>query len=191
MYLVREAAPTDALGIADVHVRSWQAAYRGQMPDAFLDQLDVHERARRWATILSSDDSLEWVATNAGGSIVAFASLMPSRDANSKDTAEDTAEGTLEGALELAALYVAPEHLRHGIGTLLMEAVDARARDLEARVMTLWVLESNTAARRFYEAHDFTPDGAVKLDDRFGDFTLRKLRYRRRWDEDPERTEWR
>jgi hypothetical protein len=31
----------DADAIAPVHVRSWQAAYRGFMPDEVLDGLDV------------------------------------------------------------------------------------------------------------------------------------------------------
>ncbi|HEY1808803.1 MAG TPA: hypothetical protein VGG42_09585 [Acidobacteriaceae bacterium] len=36
---LRLAEPPDAMAAARVHVRSWQAAYRGLMPDAFLDQL--------------------------------------------------------------------------------------------------------------------------------------------------------
>jgi RimJ/RimL family protein N-acetyltransferase len=44
--------------------------------------------------------------------------------------------------------------------------------------VTLWVLDSNARARRFYEAAGFRPDGAVKVDDSHG-FVLRELRYRR------------
>jgi ribosomal protein S18 acetylase RimI-like enzyme len=43
---------------------------------------------------------------------------------------------------------------------------------------TLWVLDTNARARRFYEAAGFRADGAEKPDDR-GTFTLREVRYRR------------
>ncbi|MDD9942883.1 MAG: hypothetical protein OXU20_17720, partial [Myxococcales bacterium] len=45
--------------------------------------------------------------------------------------------------------------------------------------VVLWVLEGNRRARSFYEASQFVSDGTLKLDDRWGDFVLRELRYRR------------
>ena len=42
---IRRALADDALGVATVHVRSWQAAYRGLMPDVYLDPLVVGELA--------------------------------------------------------------------------------------------------------------------------------------------------
>jgi hypothetical protein len=34
--LLRRAEPGDAMDVARVHVRSWQAGYRGLLPDAIL-----------------------------------------------------------------------------------------------------------------------------------------------------------
>jgi hypothetical protein len=45
---IRPATAEDAAGIAAVHVRSWQVAYRGQLPDALLDSLSVDQRTRWW-----------------------------------------------------------------------------------------------------------------------------------------------
>ena len=42
--VVRLAHVDDAAGIADVHVRSWQEAYAGIVPDSYLTGLDAHER---------------------------------------------------------------------------------------------------------------------------------------------------
>ena len=42
---IRAAVAADARGIAEVHVRSWQAAYRGQIPDSVLAGLSVDARA--------------------------------------------------------------------------------------------------------------------------------------------------
>jgi hypothetical protein len=40
---IRLASPadTDARAVAEVHVRSWQAAYRGLLPQDYLDGLDL------------------------------------------------------------------------------------------------------------------------------------------------------
>jgi hypothetical protein len=47
--LLRAATPRDALGVARVHVRSWQLAYRGLLPDDYLDQLTPANRARGYS----------------------------------------------------------------------------------------------------------------------------------------------
>ena len=44
---VQRATLDDVPDVARIHVRSWQRAYRGQMPDSVLDSLDVEQRATR------------------------------------------------------------------------------------------------------------------------------------------------
>ncbi|MGH9204942.1 MAG: GNAT family N-acetyltransferase, partial [Acidimicrobiales bacterium] len=56
MRTVRTAQAGDKQAVAGVHVRSWQAAYRGLMPDAYLDGLDPDDRAARYT--FGSDDPL-------------------------------------------------------------------------------------------------------------------------------------
>ena len=41
---VRRATPEDGAALAAVEVRSWRAAYRGLMPDAFLDGISEAEK---------------------------------------------------------------------------------------------------------------------------------------------------
>ena len=48
MRTVRSANLDDCAAIAAVHVRAWRAAYRGHMPDEFLDRLDIGERTEMW-----------------------------------------------------------------------------------------------------------------------------------------------
>jgi hypothetical protein len=43
---------------------------------------------------------------------------------------------------------------------------------------TLWVLDANERARRFYEAGGWSTDGAAKIDDSHG-FPIVEVRYRR------------
>jgi len=41
--VIRLAEPPDAIGVAQVHVRSWQLGCRGLMPDDYLDQLQSED----------------------------------------------------------------------------------------------------------------------------------------------------
>ncbi|HVD02834.1 MAG TPA: GNAT family N-acetyltransferase [Candidatus Dormibacteraeota bacterium] len=50
-------------------------------------------------------------------------------------------------------LYVAPSQSRHGLGSRLV----ATAKERAPGGLQLWTFESNLAARRFYERHQFVP----------------------------------
>jgi len=161
---VRDAIVDDADAIAYVHVRTWQTAYRGIVPDAYLDRLNERARSKVWSEMLEEGhDALVGVR---GERVVGFADWGPSRD------------GDGAGAAELYAIYVLASEWGTGIGpVLLAAAVDAMRPS--AGEATLWVLADNARARRFYEREGWFADGATKDDDR-GDFVLHEVRYRRR-----------
>ena len=62
---LRLANPSDAHGLAEMHVATWQVAYRGLLPDDFLDGLTVAARAERWQQILTNSPRQTWVACEA------------------------------------------------------------------------------------------------------------------------------
>jgi hypothetical protein len=73
-FVIREASIEDAAAIADLHVRSWQAAYRGIVPDVILDGLSVEARRNFWTRTIGraftdpSNDARIWVIeANARG----------------------------------------------------------------------------------------------------------------------------
>jgi ribosomal protein S18 acetylase RimI-like enzyme len=163
--LVRSARAGDAPAIARVHVRSWQHTYRGIVPDAVLAALDETRRAADWRAWLTADGQDALVAEH-GTELVGFCSLGPARDADA-----------LPGTGEVLGIYVAPEHVRRGVGRSLLTAALARARGRHD-ALTLWVFEDNGDARRFYEAFGFELEGArerVAL----GGAAIAKVRYRR------------
>ena len=169
--LVRRASSKDAAQIAEVHVRSWQRAYRGLIPQDYLDRLDPAQRVARWEQVLASVDLPAGgvqVAENESD-LLGFVSFGPSRD--------DDAEGQrLVG--EIMAIYLAPAAWGQGLGRELMTAALADLGAAGYAQATLWVLESNERARGFYVAAGFKPDGMVKEDESRG-FLLREVRYRR------------
>ncbi|WP_222850003.1 GNAT family N-acetyltransferase [Trebonia kvetii] len=168
--MVRPARVEDAGQIALVHVRSWQGAYRGLIPQAFLDGLDVAQRTRTWERALAETDNPRAgvLVADDGGSVVGFVGYFPSRDPD--------ADPDLIG--EIGAIYVLPGAWGGGSGRRLMEAALGRLAGAGFTQVTLWVLDSNDRARRFYEAGGWSADGAAKQDDSRG-FPLSEVRYRR------------
>ena len=53
---IRRALPSDAPGIARVHVESWRSTYVGIVPDDYLASLDCRERERIWRRLISYDE---------------------------------------------------------------------------------------------------------------------------------------
>ena len=156
---VRRASVEDARAIAEIHVRSWRAAYRGLVPDAVLEELSVEQRERSWGALLDEGGSSAFtLVAERERRLVGFCSVAtPSRD-------DDAGARTCE----VAALYVEPDLRRTGIGGALLEAALADVRAAEWRSVTLWLLAGNDSARAFYERFGFAPDGAGKANERLG-----------------------
>jgi GNAT superfamily N-acetyltransferase len=160
---VRTATVPDARAIETIRVRTWRAAYRDVLPAGELDAMAIDET--RWVQRLT-EPPRGWgmfVAEEAGGP-VGFAVTGPSRD-----------EG---GTGELYAIYVEPEHWSTGAGRALIERCEQEL-SLAYTEATLWVLEDNPRARRFYERAGWLPDGARKAEERWGVRTP-EVRYRKR-----------
>jgi len=166
---IRPARMEDVPEIAFVHVRSWQAAYRGLLPQAYLDGLDPGQRIGQWERSLSATD---WsrggtLVADADGRLSGFVSYGPARDG---------ADSTRAG--EIYAIYLMPAAWDEGIGRQLMAAALDRLGEARFDQVILWVLDSNVRARRFYEAGGWLADGGAKRDDSFG-VSMTEVRYRR------------
>lgn len=166
---IREATPADAVPIADLHVRAWRATYRGQMSDAYLDGLTVEDRLPNlvWSLEHPPADWRMWVAEE-DGAIVGFASTGPSMDADAKPS---------DRIAELFAIYVEPARIGTGLGRALFDHAVDDLRSRRFAAATLWVLETNALARRFYVAAGWTEDGATTTE-RVDCENLPTVRYR-------------
>ena len=70
-----------------------------------------------------------------------------------------------EHGLELEKLYVARAARRTGLGTRLLDLVEAEATARQAAYITLWTDSRFAAAHAFYKAHGFRRSGRRELDD--------------------------
>jgi GNAT superfamily N-acetyltransferase len=162
---IRPASPDDATAIETIRVRGWRAAYRHVFPAADLDALPVDPE--RWRSrLLVPPPGWSTIVCEHDGRVVGFASTGPSRD---------------EDALgELYAIYVDPDAWSTGAGRGLMESAE-RTLAGEYRAALLWVLEDNPRGRTFYERAGWAPDGARKVQERFG-VRAAEVRYRKDFD---------
>lgn len=61
---ITKATAHDCAAIASILVKSWQAAYRGIMPNELLDGLSVQQREEGWRRHLNSGGNayIGWIA---------------------------------------------------------------------------------------------------------------------------------
>jgi GNAT superfamily N-acetyltransferase len=162
-FAVREATVADAEGIARAHTASWQASYRGILPDQVLDLIDVGQRVSTRRQILRDSSIYKLVAyETTRGDIVGLCDAGSSRQ-----------PGPYTG--ELYAIYLEHHAKRFGLG---QEMFDRTASWLRARGMgslIIWVLENNLHARRFYEAMGGRT--GTRMRSRVGGFPVVELSY--------------
>ena len=148
---IREAEPTDAQAIASIHVRAWQDAYRGQLSDEYLEGLRVEDRVGMQRRMLAEprEGWSTWVALD-DDAVVGFAVTGPSEDADADDRTG-----------EVYAIYLEPDRVGTGVGRSLFEHALGDLRSRGFKQATLWVLETNERARRFYERAGWKTDGTT------------------------------
>ena len=167
---IRHPRAGDGDGIARVHIETWQTAYRGLLPDEYLDGLtaDLERRAAWWERQIAEAANrrlIQIVAQDEIG-ILGFVTCGP---------VEDQTPDPWVG--EVYAIYVHPRAWSQGVGRELFGRAAELLGMLGYREAVLWVLETNARARRFYEIAGWHPDGATKTEHR-GTVELREVRYR-------------
>lgn len=164
---IRPMTVADAAAVGEVHVRAWQAAYRGAMPDSYLDGLRAEDRADMWKRLIEERSPGQRVVVDCGARIVGFAAYGP------ENGGDDPTRG------ELYAINLHPDFWRQGLGRQLIGHVTSGLDRLGFRRAVLWVEATNDRARRFYESEGWSYDpGSDRVDTALG-ATVDEVRYRR------------
>ncbi|SAK44593.1 N-acetyltransferase GCN5 [Caballeronia catudaia] len=158
---LRIATLADTGLIASMHARSWASAYRGILPDRYLDELPS-ERAAHW------DARMKGIAGGAGcvliaeheGEPVGFMCLV---------------EPDETGSVLVDNLHALPGHRGLGTGSAMLDEAARWARSRGARQLHLSVLEQNAAAIGFYESRGWK--FAAREADHMAGIDLFALRY--------------
>ncbi len=137
---LRRAVAGDAPAIARVRIESWRTTYRGMIPDAYLDGMQVDASTAIWDRVLTAGPSTTsvFVAEHAG-EVVGFASGAM------------LAEPKYGIDAELVAIYLRREFQHVGLGRRLVGAVVDAQSAYGATGLLTWVIAGNKPARAFYE----------------------------------------
>ena len=178
--MIRSSSPADAAQIAAVRRESWLAAYQGIISGQLLDQVTAPDggarirqsfRIRPWQRVIAAAQEQE-------PGIVGYAAFGPEQDVLDAPWPHPlTTAGTEGQVAELYALYVHPDWWSTGTGRALMDRCLAWVTAAGYTSITLWVLQDNARARRFYQRAGFGADGARHVLDDLGGVT--EIRYRR------------
>lgn len=164
--LVRTAVLGDAARIAEIHVRAWQTAYKGLMPDGVLDGLSISKRREFWEQRLIAAETTVLVAVPSEV-LVGWIAYGRSRDPDGRSV-----------VAEVYGIYVDPNAWRSSAGTALWAEARSRLAKSQIEQVTLWVLAANTRARRFYEANGFRHEVGRSKKFVRGGLELDEVRYR-------------
>jgi len=160
MLEIRRLRDTDSLDeISRIYALSWKKAYRGIIPDGYLDSISE----TRWSALLKIKSKRLLLAVE-DGKIIGVSTYEAARDKK------------MSGWGEIISLYLLPSHYRKGVGTVLFSAVvNELLHDGYDRIY-LWVLEENKAARDFYEKNGFSFNGDINADN-IGGIAVNEVRY--------------
>ena len=155
--IVRDAAVSDAAAISALQVRSWRTAYRGLLPDGFLDELAEDAWFDRWHEGLSQTPRAgvhQLVSIDVSdGTPRAIAACGPAREPMGPATAE------------LYLLYTDPVAWRRGHGSALLRETHVRLAEDGHDSALLWVAAGNERSIDFYEGRGWRRDAATKREE--------------------------
>lgn len=164
-FLLRQANLTDAIGIAQVQVNTWQITYLGMIPDAYLQSLNVEEQAKSWVKIYETPVlSTQTIVAEFDGKIVGFVGVGPSQESDEASVGE------------IYAIYVDPDNQNQGIGFNLLQQGTQFLISEGFQSAILWVLDKNIQTRNWYESNGWKTNGKTKIDNRYN-FELLEIQY--------------
>lgn len=149
-YHIRYANVSDSHALGYIHSLSFRTAYKGIVSDFILDNFTVEKREKYTQKSLI-DKIEEYVLIIKDNEPAGFMCIGKCRDEDL-----DSFFGEIWG------MYLLPAYWNQGLGK---ELINWGIRELKRRgykKVSLWVLEENINARRFYEKIGFGHDGTVK-----------------------------
>lgn len=163
---VRTAQFQDANDLGAIHVRSWQKAYSGLIPQDYLDKLTISERQMMWVKELAApqrDKKIFVIETeNKVKGFIVFGT---------------SSADNLSKLGEIIAINIDPIFWNQGFGSLLLKYALCQLQKDGVIEAILWVLPTNSRAIRFYESRGWKSNGQARSRELFG-ITLEEICYK-------------
>ncbi|GHU80548.1 N-acetyltransferase [Clostridia bacterium] len=142
MEIRRVTVQDNFAAIGEIYASSWKAAYRGLVPQDYLDGLS----GKRWSDTLANSKHDAFVVMEKDR-YIGTSSVCAARD------------DRMSGWGEVVSIYLLPEYFGKGYAKPLFDFAVAALSDKGFEDIYLWVLEGNIRAQRFYEKNGFQKNG--------------------------------
>ena len=149
----------DCFAISNVYEESWKSAYKGIIPQTYLDSIPKGH----WVKFLS-DSTWNTLIMLDGDTVIGTSSYGKSRFVD------------MDCYGEIISIYLLPEYLGKGYGKQLLQTAIHDLIQMGYKDIFLYVLEANAKTRHFYEQFGFKASSAY-LDDNIGGKCLREIQY--------------
>ncbi len=149
--MIRPAKQSDMAALGRVYAETWKEAYRGLLPDFFLDILTPE-------TCTPKPDH-----------------IAPDRRLVA-DEGDVIGTVTFSGG-EIQSLYVLPEYWSKGVGSALFREAVKVLKNRGFNTVTLWVQQGNDRARNFFEQMGMAPAGQTRDSEICGTY-LTEIQYK-------------
>jgi ribosomal protein S18 acetylase RimI-like enzyme len=160
---VRKGRASDAKGLSEIFRLSWQQAYCGIIPHAYLENLIRRRGPDWWKSALRSSEDL--FVLEADGKLAGYATMGASRTQTGRQG-------------EIYEIYLAPVYQGLGMGEHLFEACRHRLDQRMLKGLIVWALTDNEGAQNFYWGRGGRP--VARAFDRMGKTRLEKIAFA--WD---------
>ncbi|WP_404969609.1 GNAT family N-acetyltransferase [Vibrio campbellii] len=145
-YTVRNAVRDEANQIAKIHVDSWQVAYRGLMPQSYIDQFTRERRERMWTRVMT-EQLANLIVVEKQKEIVGFLSYeLPNHSSEDKTAI-------------VTCCYVSPLYFGQGAGSALFDELETRLLSTPVMQISLKALDTNKQGLNFYKKCGFVRSG--------------------------------
>ncbi|MCL2059094.1 MAG: GNAT family N-acetyltransferase [Oscillospiraceae bacterium] len=149
---IRQAMPKDAAIFTDCLILCWQSAYKGIVPDDYLNNmvLDREKRIERYKHVFSNPGDCVYYCVTHEDRMVGFLVINKNRNSDTPDIGE------------IWAIYLIEDFCGKGHGIELLDFEINELKRSGCKQIYLWVFEDIKRARRFYEKHGFRFDGKIR-----------------------------
>ncbi len=147
-FTIRPANNSDIKPIAQIHLESWQQAYKNLMPQGYIDSYTIEKLIQLWTNIIERNLADVLVAQQQT-ELIGFICFGQTKKLKTTQT------------YEISSIYLKPEYWGMGIGKALYHECEKIVNEYNAEQISLWALHSNENALAFYKKLGFIPSGAL------------------------------
>lgn len=144
--IIKAATINDVKIISEIYALSWKCAYKGIVPQKYLDELGLDFWVPRFQT---------WMSLKRLKAGILYIDNIPAGCVTYRSSRDEK----LSNWGEIPSIYLHPNYYHKGYGKNLLNYALDKLKNYGYSNCYLWVLSGNNNAKKFYEKNGFKFNG--------------------------------